>query len=134
MNRLDKIKQIEDRIIETKKQLKELDELYIKAFSPKGYKSGTSYNDYDTIHGGNKEYHLDQYYLEKNKLETLLMIDQNILSNLKRDINVDETLKLLSDNTLKVKFLRIVAGYTQKETAEKLDISESSVYRMSKAE
>lgn len=134
MNRLEQIKQIEDRIIETKKQLKELDELYLKVFSPKGYKSGTSYNDYDTIPSGNKEYHLDQYCLQKNKLETLLMIDRNILSNLKRDINVDETLKLLSDNTLKVKFLRIVAGYTQKETAEKLGISESSVYRMAKSE
>ena len=134
MNRLEQIKQIEDRIIETKKQLKELDELYLKVFSPKGYKSGTSYNDYDTIPSGNKEYHLDQYCLQKNKLETLLMIDRNILSNLKRDINVDETLKLLSDNTLKVKFLRIVAGYTQNETAEKLGISESSVYRMAKSE
>lgn len=134
MTRLEQIKQIEDRIIETKKQLKELDELYLKVFSPKGYKSGTSYNDYDTIPSGNKEYHLDQYCLQKNKLETLLMIDRNILSNLKRDINVDETLKLLSDNTLKVKFLRIVAGYTQKETAEKLGISESSVYRMAKSE
>ncbi|WP_040191038.1 ECF-type sigma factor family protein [Clostridium culturomicium] len=134
MTRLEQIKQIEDRIIETKKQLKELDELYLKAFSPKGYKGGTSYNDYDTIPGGNKEYHLDQYCLQKNKLETLLMIDRNILSNLKRDINVDETLKLLSNNTLKVKFLRIVAGYTQKETAEKLGISESSVYRMAKSE
>lgn len=123
MTRLEQIKQIEDRIIETKKQLKELDDMYLKAFSPKGYKGGTSYNDYDTIPGGNKEFHIEEYYGIKTKLETLLELNEQILINLKMEVDEEEYLGLLKNNYQKIKFLRIVKGYTQAKTAERLGIS-----------
>lgn len=123
MNRLDRIKDMEYKISDIKKQLKDLDDMYLKAFSPKGYKSGTSYNDYDTIPGGNKEYHIEEYFVEKKRLETLLELDKQILLSLKREVDVDEYLKLLTTNIQKVKFLRIVKGYTQAKTAEIIGIS-----------
>lgn len=130
MTRLEQIKQIEDRIIETKKQLKELDELYLKAFSPKGYKGGTSYNDYDTIPGGNKEFHIEEYFEEKKRLETLLDLDKQILLSLKREVDEKEYLELLNTNSQKVKFLRVVKGYTQAKTAEVIGVSERTVQRI----
>lgn len=51
-----KIYEVELRIITNERQLKELDEEYLRAFSPEGYKSVTSYNDYDAINGSRKEY------------------------------------------------------------------------------
>ena len=130
MNRLDRIKDMEYKISDIKKQLKDLDDMYLKAFSPKGYKSGTSYNDYDTIPGGNKEYHIEEYFVEKKRLETLLELDEQILLSLKREVDEKEYLELLNTNSQKVKFLRVVKGYTQAKTAEIIGISERQVQRI----
>lgn len=130
MNRLDKIKDMEYKISDIKKQLKDLDAMYLKAFSPKGYKSGTSYNDYDTIPGGNKEFHIEEYFAEKKRLETLLELDKQILLSLKREVDEKEYLELLNTNSQKVKFLRVVKGYTQAKTAEIIGISERQVQRI----
>ncbi|WP_040194771.1 helix-turn-helix domain-containing protein [Clostridium culturomicium] len=130
MNRLDKIKDMEYKISDIKKQLKDLDDMYLKAFSPKGYKSGTSYNDYDTIPGGNKEFHIEEYFEEKKRLETLLDLDKQILLSLKREVDEKEYLELLNTNSQKVKFLRVVKGYTQAKTAEVIGVSERTVQRI----
>lgn len=130
MNRLDKIKDMEYKISDIKKQLKDLDDMYLKAFSPKGYKSGTSYNDYDTIPGGNKEFHIEEYFAEKKRLETLLELDKQILLSLKREVDEKEYLELLNTNSQKVKFLRVVKGYTQAKTAEVIGVSERTVQRI----
>lgn len=130
MNRLDKIKDMEYKISDIKKQLKDLDDMYLKAFSPKGYKSGTSYNDYDTIPGGNKEFHIEEYFEEKKRLETLLDLDKQILLSLKREVDEKEYLELLNTNSQKVKFLRVVKGYTQAKTAEIIGINERTVRRI----
>lgn len=130
MNRLDKIKDIEYKIRQLKREIKELDRKYLKAYAPKGYGCGTSYNDYDTIPGGNKELHLESYYEERKRKETLLELNEEILLSLKMEVDTDEYLSLLTNNYQKVKFLRIVKGYTQEKVAEKLDISERQIRRL----
>lgn len=130
MNRLEKIKDMEYKISDIKKQLDDLYDMYLKAFSPKGYKSGTSYNDYDTIPGGNKEFHIEEYFAERKRLETLLELDEQILLSLKRDVDEKEYLELLNTNSQKVKFLRVVKGYTQAKTAKILGISIRQVQRL----
>jgi len=132
MNRLEKIKDIEYKIKQIKRDIEELDRKYVKAYAPKGYKSSTSYNDYDTIPGGNKELHLESYYEEKKKKETLLELNEEILLSLKMEVDTDEYLRLLSNNYQKVKFLRKVKGYTQSKTAEMLGIGQRTVQRIEK--
>ena len=48
------------------------------------------------------------------------------------DVDEEEYLKVLDTNVKKVKFLRCVKGYTQKEVAEKLGVSEQTVRRIEK--
>lgn len=130
MNRLETIKDLEFKVKSIKTDLKKLDEKYQRAFTPKGYKKGTSYNDYDTIPGGNKELHIEEYFAEKKRLETLLDLTEEVILSLKREVDEKEYLRLLTNNYQKVKFLRIVKGYTQAKTAEILDISDRTVQRL----
>lgn len=130
MNRLDKIKDIEYKIKQIKRDIEELDKKYLKAYAPKGYGQGISYNDYDTIPGGNKELHLESYHEERKKKETLLELNEEILLSLKMEVDEKEYLGLLTNNYQKVKFLRIVKGYTQAKTAEIIGISERQVQRI----
>lgn len=130
MNRLDKIKDIEYKIRQLKREIKELDRKYLKAYTPKGYGQGTSYNDYDTIPGGSKELHLESYYEERKRKETLLELNEEILLSLKMEVDTEEYLNLLTNNYQKVKFLRVVKGYTQEKASEKLGISERQVRRL----
>lgn len=55
------MKEIKLRLETNRYELKRLDKIYLKAFSPKGYKGCTSYNDYDTIPAGNKEYRIEVF-------------------------------------------------------------------------
>jgi hypothetical protein len=132
MNRLDKIKELDIRIEQIKRDLEELDEVYLKGFAPKGYGCGTSYNDYDTISGGNKELHLEDYFERKKKLEQLLDIALKARLELKSEVDVELWLKLITNIPDKVHFLRVVKGYTQAKTAEMLNISERYVQKLDK--
>ena len=132
MNNLEKIKEVEYRIKENKKALKRLDEKYLKYCSPEGYKSGTSYNDYDSIHGSRKEYTIERYLAEKERLIAMIELDEEILSNLIRDVNIKEYLSMLESNNQKVKFLRIVKGFTQQKTSEIIGISVRQVQKIEK--
>lgn len=133
MNKLEQIKEIEYRIIENKRALENLDAKYLTLCTPERYKSRTSYNDYDTIHGSKEECTVQNYLKEKLRLEVIIDLDETILENLKRDIDITEYLKLLKDNKQKVKFLRIVKGYTQSEVAKFLNISIRQVQRIEKS-
>lgn len=130
MGRLDKIKDIEYKIESIEKEIQELDQKYFKAYSPKGYKGATNYNDYDTIPGGNKELHMEEYYITREKLTTLMELNEQILLNLKQEVDEKEYLKLLTTNAQKVKFLRVVKGYTQVKTADLIGVSERTVRRI----
>lgn len=132
MNNIDKIKELELIIEQTKKKIDDLDRLYQKAFKPKEFGHGTSYNDYDTIKGGNKELHLEEYCEEREKLVRLLEISETALLNRKNEVDTDEYLALLTNNTQKIRFLRFVKNHTQAETANKLNISQRTVQRIEK--
>lgn len=129
-SKLDKIKEIEYRVNANKKDLEELTEIYIRAFSPKGYKGATSYNDYDTIASGNKERGIIDYSKEKERLETLIALDKQIIENLSKEVETEEYLKLLNNNADKARFLRKVVGMNQRETAKILGINERHVKRL----
>ena len=128
--KVEKIKEYERRISNLKRQIRELNKRYLKEFSPKGYGHGTSYNDYDIIHGSKEEPRIEEYYKEKERLETLLEATEKVLDKVKHEVNEQEYLSLLSTNYDKIKFLRIVKGHTQEETAEILNISVRTVQRI----
>ena len=132
MSNLDKIKEVEYRIKENKKSLRRLDECYLKHCGPEGYKSGTSYNDYDVIHGSRKEQTVERYLAEKERLIAMIELDEQILSGLIRTVNIKEYLNMLEDNKQKVKFLRIVKELTQQQTSELIGISVRQVQRIEK--
>lgn len=122
---------IKERLENNKKALKCLDRLYFKAFSPAGYKTGTSYNDYDTIRGSRKELRILEYYEERKRLLALIELDEGLLKKVNIiDVNEDEYIKELDKREDKIRFLREVKKYTQKDVAKKLGISEQTVRRI----
>lgn len=126
-------KEIQDRIEQNKKALVDLDKKYLKAFAPEGYKSGTSYNDYDTIHGSRKSPRIIEYFEERKKILTLIELDEGLLDKVDMvDVDEEEYLKVLDTNVKKVKFLRDVKGYTQQEVSDKLKMGLRTVQRIEK--
>lgn len=126
-------KEIQDRIEQNKKALADLDRKYLKAFAPEGYKSGTSYNDYDTIHGSRKDPRIIEYFEERKKILTLIELDEGLLDKVYMvDVDEEEYLKVLDTNVKKVKFLRDVKGYTQQEVSDKLKLGLRTVQRIEK--
>ena len=81
----DKINELEERIKRNKEALIELDEIFYRFNGPKGYPTGTSWQDYDCIRGGNKEMDLFTYVTDRERLKTLIEIDEKILENLKKN-------------------------------------------------
>lgn len=124
-------KEIQDRIEQNKKALADLDKKYLKAFAPEGYKSGTSYNDYDTIHGSRKSPRITEYFEERKKILTLIELDEGLLTKVVY-VDEEEYLKVLDTNVKKVKFLRDVKGYTQQEVSDKLKLGLRTVQRIEK--
>lgn len=70
------VEEIKQRIDNNLKALKELDEKYLKAYKPKEWSEGSSYNDYDSIHGGKKEPRIEDYYKERQKILALIELDE----------------------------------------------------------
>ena len=124
-------KEIQDRIEQNKKALADLDKKYLKAFAPEGYKSGTSYNDYDTIHGSRNSPRITEYFEERKKILTLIELDEGLLTKVVY-VDEEEYLKVLDTNVKKVKFLRDVKGYTQQEVSDKLKLGLRTVQRIEK--
>lgn len=124
------IKVIKDRIRTYKLLIDITKKEYLKANAPKGYSSGSSYEDYDTIHGDKKDYSMDRLALEIAPYETQIKLDRMILQRLENEPDTDEYLSLLVTDKEKVEFLRKVKGYTQRQTAEKLYISERKVRKI----
>lgn len=124
-------KEIQDRIEQNKKALADLDKKYLKAFAPEGYKTGTSYNDYDTIHGSRKDPRITEYFEERKKILTLIELDEGLLTKVVY-VDEEEYLKVLDTNVKKVKFLRDVKGYTQQEVSDKLKLGLRTVQRIEK--
>jgi len=124
------LEEIKQRIDNNLKALEELDKKYLKAYRPKAWVEGTSYNDYDSIHGGKKEPRVEDYYKERQRILALIELDEQLIVSIGLQVDDNEYLNLLKNNKQKVKYLRWVKGYTQAKTAEILDISERQVIRI----
>lgn len=121
---------LRDRIDLNERKLIRLDAEFHKACCPAGIGGGTSYNDYDTIHGSKKEFHLDEWYEAKRKLIVQIDLDQQILESILDNVEDEEYLNLLETNEQKVAYCRIVQGYTQAKTAEMIGLSERQIRRI----
>jgi len=124
------IEEIRQRIDNNIKALCDLDEKYLKAYCPQDTPTGTSYTDYDAIHGGKKEHRIEDYYKEKQRLSALIELDEHLIISIGLQVDDNEYLDLLKSNDQKVKYLRWVKGYTQAKTSEILEISERQVIRI----
>ena len=125
------IEEIKQRIDNNLKALKELDEKYLKAYQPKEWSEGSSYNDYDSIHGGKKEPRIEDYYKERQKILALIELDEQLIVSIGLQAD-DGYVNLLENNQQKVKYYRFIKGYTQTRTAELLNLSERHVQRIEK--
>lgn len=126
------LEEIKLRLDTNRYELKKLDEFYLKAFAPKGYKGSTSYNDYDTIPSGNKEYSIEEFSIIRNKLIKSIEYDEEALFNALNEIDVDKYLQCLSTTKLKVGYLKNVVGMSKTEISEKLKLSYRHIQRVYK--
>lgn len=126
------IEEINQRIESNIKALCDLDEKYLKAYCPQECPTGTSYNDYDSIHGSKSEYRVEQYYQEKQKILALIELDEQLRISIKRQVDNEDYVKSLENNQQKIKYYRFVKGYTQSRTSEILGISERQIRRIEK--
>lgn len=124
------IEEIRQRIDNNIKALCDLDEKYIKAYCPQDCPSGTSYTDYDSIHGGKKEPRVEDYYKERQRILALIELDEQLITSIELQIDDKEYLDILKSNDQKVTYFRVVKGYTQLKTAEILGLSERQVQRI----
>ena len=127
----DNIQLIEERIKENKETLAKLDKMFYELSGPAGYPTGTSWQDYDCIRGGNKEMDLLRHITDRERLKKLIEIDTEILENLKRNLKIKEDVKLLPKNADRVLFMKSM-GYTNREIAEELYLSQRHVRRIVK--
>ena len=99
---------------------------------PKGYSKGTSYQDYDTIHGSRSELHADQYQKileEAGQLESMLVLQESSLERYyKMKKEIDYCLNNNMGITEKVSILR--EKFTQEEVAELIEVSISTIKRV----
>ena len=131
MNIEEKIQDVEERIKHNKEALERLNKMIIKACSPKGLSSGTSYEDYDTIRGSRKEIDLFKFAEDKKILEIFIEIDECILEELKMNKYITESIKDIKSNYDREVYLKKI-GYSTKEIADKLNISDRHVRRIVK--
>ena len=129
---MDNIEELEEKISDKQELLNKLNRTYLRAMAPDGYPSGTSYNDYDTIHGSKKEYRVEDYWKKRRILEEAIEVDKLILEQLKTNMIDEEYLLKLSTTKDKVRYLRKVKGYTQEVTAYKLGMSVRQIQRIDK--
>ena len=125
----DKINELEDRIKRNKEALIELDEIFYKFNGPKGYPTGTAWQDYDCIRGGNKEMDLFTYVTDRERLKTFIEIDEKILENLKRNQKLKEDIKLMPKNTDRIILMKSL-GYSTKEISNELYLTPRYVRRV----
>ena len=123
-----RIQELKEHIKEKEKELREIKEKAIRYSAPMGYPSGTSYEDYDCIHGSKKRIDIHKLAEEIERLEVLIDIDKHILKELERNRNIDEKLKQIENIDDKIAFLKKL-GFTNEETAEQCYISVRQLYR-----
>ena len=123
-----RIEDLRSHIKEKEKELREIKEAAIKYSAPKGYPSGTSYEDYDCIHGTKRK--IDIYKLAEDiqRLETLIELDKHILRELEKAKDLEKKVNEIESIDDKIAFLRKL-GLTVEEIASTIWMSERQIYR-----
>lgn len=118
---------------ECESNLRVFEKFFLKA-GPKGYSGGTSYHDYDMIHGSKAELglmELETIITSIDKLKELILIQEIILDNLyDAKANIDKKLSMLKGIPYEVAYLKLVEGYSLKKIIEHLHISESYAMKL----
>ena len=125
------VKELEERIERNKLALRRLESKYLIAYCPKE-PAGTSYADVDSIHGSKKEYRIEEYFKEKQRLQAMIDLDRELIATSGIRIDDNEYLTCLDNIEQKVKYLRVVKGYTQEKAAEILELSVRHIKRIEK--
>ena len=124
-----KINELEERIKSNRKAIAELDEMFYKLSGPKGYPTGTSWQDYDCIRGSKKEWDVFKFAEEKQKLQMFIEIDERILEQLEKNQAIITEIQNQPKNYDKVKYLKGL-GYRNVEIAKLLDLTEQHICRI----
>lgn len=124
----------ENLLNNAKDSLEKIEKFLMNIGKPAGYKSNTSFEDYDCIHGSRKEYHADQIQKvleEQDYYIHMVEVQEGLLSNLyKSKKQITSVLQNLQGIYYKVAMKRYVEGRTQVQTALELNISESYVQKI----
>ena len=123
-----RIQELKEHIKEKEKELQKIKEDAIRYSAPMGYPSGTSYEDYDCIHGSKKRIDVCKLAEEIERLEVLIDIDKHILKELEKNRDINEKLQQIENIDDKIVFLKKL-GFTNEEVAEECYISVRQLYR-----
>ena len=123
-----RIATLKEEIRNAKKELNEILDKAIKHSAPKGYSEGSSYEDYDCIHGTKKKVDIERLLQDIDRLKVFIEINESILKNLEKNKNIQEKLNEIEDINDKIIFLKQL-GYTNEEVAEECYISVRQLYR-----
>jgi hypothetical protein len=111
---------------ECESNLRVFEKFFLKA-GPKGYSGGTSYQDFDCIHGSKAEIglmELESISTSIDKLKELILIQEIILDNLyDSKANIDKKLSKLTGLGYEVAYLKYVEGFSLQKIADQLHIS-----------
>lgn len=117
------------------KALQEIKEYLETQDKPQGVSEGTSYNDYDTIHGSREKLgyeQLKEIIKQASQLNSMLVLQDSSLEyyyKIKKD--TDDCINQVCDVTIKVSMLRD-KGFTQEEVAELVERSPRTIQRLDK--
>ena len=123
-----RIQELKEHIKEKEKELREIKEKAIRYSAPMGYPSGTSYEDYDCIHGSKKRVDIETLMRDIERLETLVELDKHILRELEKAKDIEKKVNEIESIDDKIAFLRKL-GLTVEEIASTIWMSERQIYR-----
>ena len=123
-----RIEELRSHIKEKEKELREIKETAIRYSAPMGYPSGTSYEDYDCIHGSKRKIDIYKLAEEIERLEVLIDIDKHILRELEKAKDIEKKVNEIESIDDKIAFLRKL-GLTVEEIASTIWMSERQIYR-----
>ena len=123
-----RIQELKEHIKEKEKELQKIKEDAIRYSAPMGYPSGTSYEDYDCIHGSKKKIDIHKLAEDIQRLETLIELDKHILRELERSQDIEKKVNEIENTGDKIAFLRKL-GLTVEEIASTIWMSERQIYR-----
>ena len=123
-----RIQELKEHIKEKEKELQKIKEDAIRYSAPMGYPSGTSYEDYDCIHGSKKRVDVETLMRDIERLEALIEIDKHILKQLEKEKDIEKKINEIESMEEKLVYLRKL-GLTVEEASECLYISTRQAYR-----